>query len=344
MKTIKKEKIKKRVNRKQSLKKFIESGHTDKQAFFKACKNDENLLIYTCLDDCELDTYIEKMKEFEDVQDQIAYLVENQPPMNANLKRYNKCVDSIAKYLKGYIEFNGFSMNNRAGSNSDWSSTFWLKFYKICEFYRIRWFFPEKLEKKSSVVYNHILYKEFLYICRMSISSERKYLAFLATQDWWSSLFSLSLDSKVEGDGEGDKTLGEIIPSNEDEETLTEEANVTCIIDKALNICKRYSDAAKHYDKIEDFYRKQDPSGFDKKTVILGKIFLYKAGLVSPKIISFIKSLSNTYKIKYNLSMDRADNDLERLKSNNMFKSVTKKKTDENKTWRDLVFKKRGFF
>lgn len=343
MKEIKKEKIIKRVNRKQSLKKFIDSGYSDKQAFLDACKNDENLLIYTCITDEELDHYLTKMQEFKDVQDQIKFLIENQPAMNETLERYNRCVESIAKYLKGYIDFNGYSMSNREGNNLDWSSTFWLKFYKICEFYRTRWFFPEKLEKKSSVVYNPLLYKEFIYICRMSISSERKYMAFLATQDWWSSIFSLSLDSRVDGgDTDGDKTLGDVIPSEEDEESMVEQASVTSLIDRALNICKKYTDGEKHYDKIKEFYEKQDSTGFDKKTVVLGKIFLYKAGLVSPKILTFIKALSPTYKIKYNLSMDRVNAEAENMKKQNRFKQRVKKPETKEKGWRELIFKKRG--
>ena len=46
---IKKARLVKRTNRKQNLKKFIESDYVDMQAFLTACKNDENLLIYTCL-------------------------------------------------------------------------------------------------------------------------------------------------------------------------------------------------------------------------------------------------------------------------------------------------------
>ena len=57
---IKKAKISKRTNRKQNLKKFIESGYTDIQAFLNACRNDEDLLIYTCLKPEELQEIIEK--------------------------------------------------------------------------------------------------------------------------------------------------------------------------------------------------------------------------------------------------------------------------------------------
>lgn len=342
MKGIKKNKIVKRINRKQSLKKFIESGCCDKQAFFGACKNDENLLIYTCLKDDELDEYLTKIKEIDDVQDKIKYLIENQPSMNSSLERYNRCVESIAKYLKGYIDYSGYTMSNREGSNLDWCSTFWLKFYKICEFYRVRWFFPETLEKKSTVVYNPLLYKEFLYICRMSISSERKYQAFLATQNQGSSLFSLSLDSFIEGDQDGDKTLADVLPSGEDEETLLEEASVSCICKKALSICNHYSDASKYHDRIKQFYEKQDTLGFDKKTIILGKIFLYKAGLVSPKILAFIKSLSPTYKIKYNLSSDRLEREFENLKLNTVYKPKVDTRKSTEKGWRELILKGRG--
>ena len=73
MKEIKKEKIRKRVNRKQSLKKFIESGYTDVQAFLGACKHDEDLLIYTCLEPKELEEYLEKLRALPPEEDKIKY-------------------------------------------------------------------------------------------------------------------------------------------------------------------------------------------------------------------------------------------------------------------------------
>ena len=60
MPKIKKSKLLKRTNRKENFKKFIASGYSDQQAFLNACKNDENLLIYTCLTPSELNEYIEK--------------------------------------------------------------------------------------------------------------------------------------------------------------------------------------------------------------------------------------------------------------------------------------------
>lgn len=340
MKELKKEKIKKRINRKHSLKKFIDSGYTDVQAFLGACKNDEDLLIYTCLEQNELDEYLEKLRNLPPEEDKIKYLVNNQPFMNTTIERYNRCVESIAKYLKGYIAYNGYVLCNRQGNAEDWGSTFWLKFCKICEFYRVRWFYPEKLEKKSTVVYNPLLYKEFLYICRSSITSERKYLAFLATQDLLSSVFDVSIDSKISGGKEGEeKSIGDAIPDKMSEISLVENANLDCVCRKALNICKGYNEGSKYYNQIESFYEKQDASGFDKKVVILGKIFLYKAGLVSPKILSFIKGLSNTYKVRYNLSTDRVLAEMKKFKMLDRHSHKTDKK---EMGWRDIVFKKRG--
>ena len=130
---IKKAKISKRTNRKQNLKKFIESDYTDTQAFLNACRNDEDLLIYTCLEQNELDEYLEKLRNLPPEEDKIKYLVNNQPFMNTTIERYNRCVESIAKYLKGYIAYNGYVLCNRQGNAEDWGSTFWLKFCKICE-------------------------------------------------------------------------------------------------------------------------------------------------------------------------------------------------------------------
>lgn len=338
---IKKAKISKRTNRKQNFKKFVESGFTDKQAFLGACKNDENLMIYTCLKDDELQEIFEKLKQFKDVDEVVNYLVNNQPIMNSDPERFDRCCASLATYLKGYIDYNAFRLVNRHNDSQDWGSEFYLKYVKICNFYRTRWFFPETLEKPSTVQYNPMQYKEFLYIVRLSISGDRRHKAFLATQDEESSIFKLSLDSKVEDD-KNEKSLSDVIADSScDIEQITSSANVSTIIKKALELVKQYPDAEKCYDKIKDFYDKQDPIGFDKKTLLLGKIFLYKAGLVSPKILSFIKALSPTYKTRYNLSQGRVNaqiNELKKIKSGKIIKKP--KVTDLG--WRDLILKKRG--
>lgn len=341
---IKKERISKRTNRKRKFLKFIESGYTDYQAFLDACKNDENLLIYTCLTKEELKHYIDEMRKIEGLEDQLKYLINNQPIMNETVERFEKCTESIAKYLKGYVEYNGFRMNNSAGSYEDWTSEFWAKYCKICEFYKVRWFYPETLKKASTVSFSPMLYKEFIYICRMSITGERKHLAFLATQDQSSSLFNVSIDSNVDVGGDNEKTLAEVIPDEErNVEYLLDKANIGKILDKALEICKQYPDAISHYEKIKDFYSKQDTVGFDKKTVILGKIFLYKAGLVSPKTLAFIKSLSSTYKSRYNISSARVNALLQEYKTKKIGKTNRSKKVKkEVEGWRDLILRKRG--
>ena len=338
MKMIKKAKLQKRTNRKQNFKKFFETGCIDKQLFLNACKNDENLLIYTCLKPAELDEYLEKLKEFETIDEKMEYLVNNQPFMNENLERFERCVESIATYLKGYIEYNGYRMANSSGDNNDWTSEFWAKFCKICQFYRTRWFFPDSLKKKSTVVYNKIQYKEFVYICRLSITGERKHLAFLATMDENSSMFKMSLDSKIDSEHGNDKTLADILPAQQDGEYMSSLSNVNNILQKALSFCDKYNDAKNYKEKIADFYSKQDPVGFDKKTVMLGKIFLYKAGLVSPKILQFIKALSSTYKSRYNLSNARILAQIDEFKQYKTFKP--KKQSDL--TYKELILRKRG--
>jgi len=342
MAEIKKAKISKRTNRKQNFKKFIESDYKDYQKFLNACKNDENLLIYTCLTHDELAEVIEKMKEYPTLDEQIKYLINNQPIANATPERFNRVTESIARYLKGYIEFNGFKMSNSDGSSEDWSAEFWAKFCKICDFYRTRWFYPEKLKKASTVTFNPVLYKEFIYICRMSITGDRKHKAFLATQNEGSSIFKISLDNKLDVN-DNDKTLADVIPAEKDGDYMDSEANVKSILQKALFIAKQYPDALNCYDKIESFYDKQDTAGFDKKTVMLGKIFLYKAGLYSPKILTFIKGLSTTYKSRYNISNSRVNTQLLEYKKVKPVKyNFQKKKKTTDMTYRDLIFHKRG--
>lgn len=341
IKGIKKERVRKTTNRKQSLKKFIESGYTDIQAFLNACKNDENLLIYQCLEKDELQAYIDKLKDFDTVEEKIKYLVNNQPFANETEERFNKVTMSVAKYLKGYIEYNGFRLNNGISDAEDWTSELWAKYCKICNFYRTRWFHPDKLKKPSSVSYTPILYKEFIFISRMSLSGERKHFAFLATQNPEATLFKVSLDTKMDGDSE--KTLAEVIPDEDhDVEYMTECSNLNRILEKALLICKQYPDAEKYYDRIKEFYNNQDPIGFDKKTVILGKIFLYKAGLVSPKILSFIKGLSSTYKARYNISLTRIAAQINEEKDKKIVKYHKKSPKESNLGWRELILKKRG--
>lgn len=326
---IKGEKVTKRTNRKQNFKKFIESEYADVNLFLSACKNDENLLIYTCLTKDELQEYINTLKNLPTIDDQIKYLVNNQPAMNATLERYNRCVESIAGHLKNYIQYNGFKMANSDGDYSDWTSEFWLKYSKICEFYRIRWFYPEKLKKVSTVSYYPMLYKEFIYICRMSITGERKHQAFLATQRPDSSIFKTSLDYKLDS-GNNAKTLIDIV---EDEYNTSDRssssANYNYIINKALELSKQYENG-KYTKNLVKFYEMQDTAGLDKKTIILGKIFLYKAGLLSPKVLMFIKSLSNTYKAKFNISQDLVNAQLANLKKNKVFRLPKEEDIYEN--------------
>lgn len=335
-----KKRIIKRVNRKQTLKKFFESGCEDIDSFLSACKNDEDLLIYTCLTNKELNVYFDKIKTLENTQDKIRYLIENQPFMNENVSRFDKCVKCLADYIKGYINYNGFLMSNGDGDNKDWSSEFWLKYCKICNFYRTRWFFPETLKKKSTVIYNKILFKEFLYITRRSVSGDRKHKAFLATQDVNASVFKISLDNKVDPNSDGDKTLADVVPDERDENYILSLSNVQSIFTKALNLCSQYSDGLEYYDEIKDFYEKQDPSNFKSKVVMLGKIFLYKAGLVSPKTVSFIRSLSSTNKVKYNISIAKLNAQAKQYK---LQKDANKdKKQEKQKTYVNYILHKRG--
>ena len=337
---IQKKRIMKKTNRKQNLKKFIDSGYTNLELFFNACKNDEDLLIYTCLEPDEVNEYIEKMKSFPTIQEQIKYLVENQPFMNETVKRFDKCVKVLASYIKGYICYNGFLMSNGNGDNKDWSSEFWLKYCKICNFYRTRWFFPSELKKKSTVVYNKVLFKEFLYITRRSVSGDRKHKAFLATQDVNATIFKVSLDNKIDPNSDGDKTLADIVPDDKDEDYVLGLSNLQSIFKRALDMCTQYSDGLEYYDEIKDFYDKQDPSNFKSKVVMLGKIFLYKAGLISPKTVAFVKSLSNTNKIKYNISLARLNNQAKQFK---LQKELNKnKKKEKPKTYIDHIIHKRG--
>jgi hypothetical protein len=326
--------LSKKTNRKVNFKAFVDSNYTDLQAFKKACKNDEDLMIYTCLTKDELKEVIDKIKEIDNFDDQINYLISNQPIMNANLERYNTCVESIAKYLKGYIEFNGRKMSNAEGDAEDWAGEFWAKFFKICEFYRVRWFFPETLDKPTSVTYNPTLYKEFIYICRFAITGERKHLGFLAAQNKEASLFKTSIDENID-DSEDGKSLAEIIkdPVN-DSEVVLDEINVNCIVDKALDLAKQYDESSKCYKEIAKFYEDQETDGVDKKIIVLGKIFLYKAGLISPKVIQFMKNLSPTYKARYNISDSRLKRQADELKEQKRFKINKKSKPA---TWHDII-------
>ena len=348
MAKIKKAKLVKRTNRKQNFKKFIESGYKDIAAFLGACKNDENLLIYTCLKPDELQKYIDEMKNYSTIEDQMAFLVDNQPIMNETEERFDRCVNSMAKYLKGYIEFNGYKLANAEGDAEDWTAEFWAKYCKICNFYRIRWFHPEALidpetgESKTKVTFNPMQYKEFIYIIRMSISGERKHLAFLATQDGNSSIFRMSLENKLESDKDNEKTLADILQdTTTNADTMTEDASLSKTIEKALKLCEAYPDAAERIDLIRNFYVEQNIEDHDKKTIILGKIFLYKAGLVSPKILAFIKSLSATYKARYNISAARVNTQIQQLKGVNTGKAI-KPQSPKQMGWRDLILHKRG--
>lgn len=339
-------KLSKKTNYKQNFKKFIESKYTNIDAFKKACKGDENLLIYTCLKTEELLPFIEHIKTIEDLDAQIKYLKDPdiQPAMNATEERYEICILSIADYLKNYINYNGFVMNNGSGSAEDWTSEFWLKYTKICNFYRDRWFHRERLKKESTVQYNPVLYKEFVYICRMSITGERRHQAFLATQKPDATLFRSSLDFKLDSKGDSEKSLLDVVKDPVTDNELTHSnVNILEIKRKALELSKFYEEG-KYYNQIKQFYEVEDSSGFNKKVIILGKIFLYKAGLRAPKVLSFIKSLSNTYKLKFNISTALINKEVAESKHKKVAKlpSYEDILEDGGKTRIGLILRKRG--
>lgn len=339
-------KLVKKTNYKQNFKKFVESGYTNLEAFKKACKGDENLLIYTCLKPVELSKFIEDMKQHDTLDAQIKYLkrADIQPTMNATEERYEACILSIADYLKNYITYNGFVMNNGSGNAEDWASEFWLKYTKICNFYRDRWFHRERLKKESTVKYNPVLYKEFVYICRMSITGERRHQAFLATQKPDATLFRSSLDFKLDSRADSDKSLLDIVkdPAT-DNELVHSTVNIIEIKKKALALSKLY-EGGKYYEQLRNFYEIEDTSGFNKKVIILGKIFLYKAGLRTPKVLTFIKSLSNTYKLKFNISTALVNREVSESKRRKVIKAPTYEDIleDGGKTRMGLILRKRG--
>jgi len=343
-KQIKKARLNKRSNRKLAFKKFIENGCTDINLFLSACRNDENLLIYTCLDEKQLEPYIEVLKDPEKTLEEKAdYLKQNQPFMNETEELFEKCIKSMSSYLKGFIDYNSFLSANAEGSAEDFSSEYWAKYSKVCNFYRIRWFHPEQLSKPSTVQYTPVQYKEFIYLLRASISGDRRHRAFLATQDEGMSIFRLSLDSKVDCGNDNDKSLIDVI-SDEDNsgDMMLEASYLQNITKRALELSLQYNDSAKYHDQIAKFYEKQDPIGFDKKTVLLGKIFLYKAGLISGKILLFIKSLSSTYKTRYNISQSRLNAQISNWKNKPFVKPYENKYKQTNLSYKDLIFHKRG--
>jgi len=337
-------KLSKRTNNKQGFKKFVDSDYTDLDAFKKACKGDENLLIYTCLKHDELQEYIEKIKAIPDLNEQIKFLKNNQPPMNETEERFDVCIESIAVYLKNYITYNGFIMNNGSGDAEDWASEFWLKYAKICKFYKDRWFHPENLKKASTVEYHTMLYKEFIYICRMSITGERRHQAFLATQKPEASIFKPSLDFGLDNKSNANKSLMDIVTDNKNGgENILEDIHAMSIQEKAIELSKKYENG-KYAKQIEAFYLAQDASGFDKKVVVLGKIFLYKAGLVAPKTLAFVKSLSNTYKAKFNISnalINRQMSEFKKKKSHRIC-NYSEVLEDGGKTRVGLLLRRRG--
>ena len=96
--------------------------------------------------------------------------------------------------------------------------------------------------------------------------------------------------------------------------------------------------------RLINFGVNEDSAKLNKKTVILGKIFLYKAGLRSPKVLSFIKSLSNTYKARFNISNALVNKQISDLKNKKTHKlpSYADILEDGGKTRIGLILRKRG--
>lgn len=278
---------------------YLESGRKDIDALKSACETNTNLKIYLCLNDDELDCCMKKMKRIKDPSELFTAMVKKQPSINISVEVYDNVVESIRKDMEQYLKYNAYRMINAMGTQEDWISHFLVKFYYFSNFYRDRWFFPEKLKKKTKVKKTYKKYSDFLNLARKAITEERKVQARKAAENPEASLGKPSIDSPIHNNNEK-MTLLDITPNENQEDYFEAQQETKIYVRKILEYSENFENG-KYTNKLQEMLETGEYRG-KKFELVLLKIFAYKSGIVTPKSLKFISSLSKTYKDKFGIS------------------------------------------
>lgn len=287
---------------------FINSGSNDEELFKKACQSHNDLKIYLCLEPKELSRYISKIKKNITPKELFDTLAKKQPSINISVEVYDRVVEMVRNDMEQYFKYNGFRMANAFGTQEDWISHFYVKYYYFANFYRMRWFFPEQLTKATKVKKTYKKYSDFLHLAQKSITEERRVQARKAAENPEASLNKSSMDAPVYQNNTR-VTLSDIVRAD-DEFNAEHEARVfkRRILQQSENF-----EGGKHTQKIKEMLETGEYKG-KKSELVLLRIFAYKAGMVTPKSVKFINSLSKNYKDKFGISMALLNEQMKKFK------------------------------
>lgn len=292
------------------LDKFLTTEGRPVDLFLKACLSSPALRIYNCLDELNLNKVVSKIKKKITGKELYEKLIQKQPSINVSLETYDNVVESVRQDMDQYFKFNGYKMANAIESQEGWIQHFFMKYYYFANFYRVRWFFPEQLTKKTKVKKTHKKYSDFLNLARKSITEERKIQARKSAENPEASLNKTSVDGPMYSNNEKITLLD--ITNNECEmENFESQHETNAYIRKILQLSDEYENG-KYTEKLKLILEKGDCKGKNFELVLL-KIFAYKAGIVTPKSVKFIHSLSKMYKDKFGISNALLEKQMERL-------------------------------
>lgn len=281
---------------------YINSNGEDINSFKSACKTNTNLKIYLCLDEDSLNAHLKKTKKIKTPSELFDYLIKKQPSINISVDVYDRVVESVRQDMEQYIKYNAFRMANALETQEGWVQNFLIKFYYFSNFYRDRWFFPNKLKKPTKVKKTYKKYSDFLNLARKAITEERKVKARKSALNPEASLNKTSMDAPM-FQNNMKITMMDITTKNNniDEENFDSYQEAMIIKRKILKLALEY-DGGKYLQKIQTMLETGECKG-KKSELILLKIFAYKSGIVTPKSIKFISNLSRTYKEKFGISV-----------------------------------------
>lgn len=302
------------------LKLLSQSDYEDEQLWVKLSNSDINLKTYQYLKKEDRAEIITSLKALNSDHERVSYLVNNQIPCNKNKEIFDATVNDMVDELENYVTYHAFKLINAHGSIEDYKQDLFCKFFYMSNFYKDRWFNKDKFivdkEKNlysTKVVYKPMLYKEFLWLAKATISGERRLKAYKFTKDPESSVNKVSLNQLAYNKKSDNKRLikEDLISVDCD---AADSTNYRQILQKA----NAFLDSLDGFDcskkKVKNMLIDNKIKGNKVENILL-KVSLYKAGLSeSTKVLTFVNHLSNKYKERFGISQSLLDQQLVRSK------------------------------
>lgn len=301
------------------LEKFIESKFKDMEIFKELCLNDINLKGYLCAPEKLWIKNLKAIKKLDTAKEMLNYLIDNQPCINKTVESFDAAIKLLAGDIENYVTFYAYKLVNAFGSVEDYTQDLYAKYYYMVNFYRTRWFFKKTLNKSTRVKWKPMTYKEFSYLAKATVASEKRLKAYKFRTNPEATTNKISLDQYIGTsktiDGKEARVGDFLVDSLNTNETLLMDVHYKFIIRKALEFVSSYENG-KYTEKISQLLL--NPSlPASKIEKILLKVSLYKAGLnESLKVLKFIDTLSGKYKEKFGISQALLNRQIEKVKLN----------------------------